>query len=593
MLAGPTLGGRVMARHDELMTQAFAHAKAERYDEALALCQRVLRDAPGHLSALTTAVSCYHAKGDLVRATHFARQARLAHDRLETRMGLAFLLAKGGDRESALEELGPLLDGPRASSLACYRAAGLLCDLGRADEAATRSHAWANRWPTIPNLWQAHVDALARLGDVRAQLAALREGIGRFRGYRLFPEWLASTLLYADNVPEDEVIRAAHAQAGLLRDVPPVVASNPPRDGVLRVGLVSPDLRAHAVAFFIRPFLEYHDRASTRVFVYDTGDEADATTATLRPQAHAWRSCHRLTDAQVAQAVRDDGVHVLIDLVGLTRGSRPGILAARPAPVQATYLGYAGMTCLPGYDYRVVDSRTDPPGSDTPGAEKLVRLDPCFLCYRPADDLPPLMPPAGAGAPVTFGSFNALLKVTPTTVALWSRVLSHVPGSRMIVKAWGLETPAAKARLRGMFAAQGIVADRLDLLALAPSPREHLATYHRVDIALDTFPYHGTTTTCEALSMGVPVVSRVGEVHRARVGLSILSAVGLADLAATTDEAFVETAVGLANDPARRAAWRSAGPEGLRARLAASPLGDGPGFARRLEALLRTLIEKA
>lgn len=578
-----------MSRIDELLREAQDHARAGRHDAALPLVMRALRAEPNHAGALRAAVICHEAKGDFVRAIYFAKQARLAHDSFETRNGLAALLAVSGKTRDALDELSPLTDGPRAHPRACFHSARFLCDLGLSDESARRARAWADRWPNEPNLWQVYVEAIARLGDAAEQVAAIREGLSRFPNHRPFAEWLASTALYVDDMAESEILALARANALLVAYHAPAPArARRPASGAVRLGLISPDLRAHSVAYFLRPLMQNLDRARTPIYLYDNGDVADAVNAELRTLAVAWRGCRTATPEQIAEAVRRDDIDVLIDLAGLTRGSSTDVLARRPAPVQVTFLGYAGLTCLPGYDYRIVDSLTDPPETDARGAEKRLRLDPCFLCYQPAADIPPLAA-SDTARPVTFGSFNALPKTSPKAIALWSRVMQAVPRSRMVIKAWGLECEAARSRVQAIFASHGVTADRLDLLALNATPREHLAEYARMDIALDTQPYNGTTTTCEALSMGVPVVTRVGEPHRSRVGFSLLSAVGLPELAARDDDAFVKAAASLANDPARRAAMRA--PDGLRATMLASPLCDAPAYARRFEALLRSLVK--
>ncbi|CAG0981312.1 hypothetical protein PHYC_01781 [Phycisphaerales bacterium] len=578
-----------MSRIDELVKQAQDHASAGRHDQALGLLTRALQAEPRHLGVLAGLCLTHHSKGDRVRALYFARRARDAYDTPETRLNLAIQLALTHDGEGALRELEPVLDGERAFGPACFRAARILADLGRPDEAAARARGWADRWPDVPPLWQAHVEALSRLGDTRGQMAAIREGLRRFPRYRPFAEWLASTALYVDDMPEAEVHELARAHAALLPPAPPP-ESIPRRapDGTIRLGLLSPDFRTHSVSYFLLPLLRGLWGGRVKVFLYDTGDEHDAMTGALRGLAASWKWCRPLKDGQIAQVIRRDGVDVLLDLAGLTRGCTPGVLATRAARVQGSFLGYAGMTFLPGCDVRIADATTDPPGSEVAGAERLERLDPCFLCYQPGE-----LPAARATARragVSFGSFNALSKVSPAAVALWSRVLREVADSRMIIKAWGLEAEASRARLRGLFAGHGVGADRLDLRGLNATAREHLESYHEVDVALDSYPYHGTTTTCEAMAMGVPVVTRVGAAHRSRVGLTLLSNAGLADLCAADDEAFVRTAAAIARDPARREAMRDEGDDGLRARLARSVLSDAAGYAERFEALMGVMV---
>ena len=233
-------------------------------------------------------------------------------------------------------------------------------------------------------------------------------------------------------------------------------------------------------------------------------------------------------------------------------------------------------------DVRVVDSLTDPAGAEAFATERLVRIDPCFLCYTPRPDAPPVEPRPASG-PVTFGSFNSMQKHTMRALRLWARVMERAPGSRLLIKNRMVMDKDARAVLECRIRDAGIPLDRCDLVAFIKEKSGHLGAYARVDIALDTFPYHGTTTTCEALFMGVPVVSRVGATHAARVGLSLLTNVGLPDLACESDDAFVETAAALAHAAPRRAALRTM----LRDRMLASPLCDGAAHTRRLEDLIR------
>lgn len=275
--------------------------------------------------------------------------------------------------------------------------------------------------------------------------------------------------------------------------------------------------------------------------------------------------------------IRADGIDVLLELGGHTAGNRLGVLARRPAPLQATWLGYPNTTGMPEVDLRITDAVADP---DVPGApwtaEAQCRLPGGFLAWRPALDPP--IPPRAPG-PVRFGSFNHLAKVSPSTLRLWRDVLAAAPGSTLLVKSSVLSDPPTAEAFRARAEAAGIDGRRLALAGHVAGEADHLAAYAGVDVALDTWPYHGTTTTCETLWMGVAVVTLAGRAHVSRVSASILAHAGLADLAAPTPEAYVALAAGLAADAPRRAALR----EGLRDRLRASPLLDAARLVRELE----------
>ena len=354
----------------------------------------------------------------------------------------------------------------------------------------------------------------------------------------------------------------------------------------LRVGYLSPDFKTHSVAYFIEPLLACHDRDTVEPVCYAEVASPDATTERLKALAGLWRPTTRLDDAALRRQIREDGIDILIDLAGHTDGNRLRALAIRPAPVVASWLGYPTTTGLATVDWRITDAVADPPGAEAQHVERLLRLDGGFLCFRPPEEAPDVAPlPAAAAGRVTFGSFNNLLKVTPAVVAAWAALLRAVPGSRLLLKALLLRDPAAQKRLHGLFAAHGIPAERVELRGGTNDQASHLAMYGEVDLALDTFPYNGTATTCEALWMGVPVVTLAGDRHAARVGRSLLHRVGLDELVHADVAGYVACAARLAGDLPGLAARRA----GLRRQVAGSALCDGPGFARAFEAGLRRM----
>ena len=348
----------------------------------------------------------------------------------------------------------------------------------------------------------------------------------------------------------------------------------------------SPDFCTHSVAFFIDPILAHHDRRHIEVTCYADVAVPDTTTTRLRTLADSWRNTCRLTDAQVAEMVRADGIDILVDLAGHTADNRLLVFARKPAPVQVTYLGYPNTTGLQTVDYRLTDAWADAEELPNGYTEELVRLPHGFLRYAPPKEAPPVgRLPARETDYVTFGSFNNLPKVNPGVVARWSEILLAVPNSRLLLKTKSFNDEATQERYFGLFAQNGVGREHLDFIGHTPSSREHLALYNQVDIGLDPFPYNGTTTTCEALWMGVPVITLAGEVHAGRVGVSLLSSVGLTELIADTADQYISLAVELAGNVNRLSSLRA----NLRGRVAASPLCDGQTFTHALEAAYRSM----
>lgn len=433
--------------------------------------------------------------------------------------------------------------------------------------------------------------ALARMNNIEgviALTAKLQATAGLARGPTLDTSLLMSAC-GSWTTPAAEVAKL-HADAGralVARAGSPTTAfPNSPDPGRrLVVGVVSQDFRNRSAGHFAEPIFAHLDPARVKLVAYSATPEHDELTDRIQRHA-AWVDIRAMTDDQLVRHIRDDRIDILLDLSGHTTMGRLGPFAARAAPVQATYMGYPNTTGLATMNARIVDALTDPPGSEPLATERLVRLGGCFLCYAPPPHAPAVAPgPLARGGPLTFGSFNALHKITPPLLDLWAQVLLATPGSRLLLKNGGLSDPVEAAAFHLALAQRGVARSRVVMKPPTATPAEHLAAYSEVDIALDTFPYHGTTTTLEALWMGVPVVTLAGDRHVARVGVSLLTNVGLPELVATDPAGYTRIATALGADAARLCTWRGQ----LRPRLAASVICDGPGFGRRFEASLREL----
>jgi predicted O-linked N-acetylglucosamine transferase (SPINDLY family) len=505
-------------------------------------------------------------------------------------MSTAAQLWQQGHREEALEHLRAATKAAPQSENALYRyvAASYVAGNLRAARAAAMSAQPAALSERVLNSLTGVLSALGRVDEAVLLLrSAARQAPENYELARS----IAQMLLYSDKAAPAQIAEAhRHAARLLVRGLPETTLT-PRRDSAcpLRVGYLSQDFRNRSAAHFIEGVFRHHDPQAVIVLAYSVGLESDNMTATLKGHVTEWREIGKLTDDEAAALVRADGVDILVDLCGLSNLGRLGVMARRPAPVQVTYMGYPWSTGLPAMQYRLVDALTDPPGTEEHSTEKLVRLPGCFLCYTPPDHAPAVQGlPALRDDVITFGSFNIMAKVSPTTIRLWAGALRKTPGSRMLIKANDLDLAEAQDELVNAFAREGISSSRLIIRGPTPTAAEHMAMYHEVDIALDTYPYHGTTTTLEAIHMGVPVVTMVGPVHPSRVGLSLLTAVGMPELAATTPEGFAAAAAKLASDLEALGELR----RGMRERLAKSTLCEGPGFVRRLEETYRAMWDQ-
>jgi protein O-GlcNAc transferase len=368
-----------------------------------------------------------------------------------------------------------------------------------------------------------------------------------------------------------------------IRIIPPPL-NNPDPERRLRVGYVSGDLRRHPVGYFLDAVLASHDTSRMEVFCYANQSFSDGLTLRLQQSACQWRDIFGKTDEAVADLIREDGIDILVDLAGHTARNRLLVFGRKPAPVQATWAGYVGATGLSAMDYLISDRHETPEGTDHWYGETVMRLPDCYVCYSPPEYAPSVAPlPARGNGFVTFGCFNNLAKINPGVVKLWTKLLREIPDARLLLVTKALGNRTVRGRYREMFAECG-VSERVDFSGMVPHP-ELLARYGEVDIALDPFPYSGGLTTLESLWMGVPVITLGGDRFAARHSLSHLSAVGLPELIASDEDGYCAIATDLARDLPRLEALRS----GLRERMAASPLCDGPRFTRNLEDAYRTM----
>jgi len=561
-----------------------------RLDEAAASYRRVLSLAPDLVDA-------HRGLGDILSLQQQWEEAAASYRRV---------LQANPDNADAHYNLGNTYaaQGRLDEAIACYRRAlaiqpnhalalnnlgNGLVEQGKLGDAAAVLQQLCTFWPGF-------APGHNNLGKIYAAQGKLDQATASFRQALLADPGYAeahSNLLYALSYhagSDAQTLFDEHLEWA-RRHAAPRTAAAAPHDNdrsparLLRIGYVSGDLRDHAVASFLEPVLEHHDHSRFEIVCYSNSTRTDEVTRRLQQHADRWRSIADLPDAQAEAMIRDDGIDILVDLSGHTAANRLPLFARKPAPVQATWIGYPNTTGMAAMDYRLTDANLDPPGmTERYHTEELVRL-PVSACFRPAQQSPEVNAlPALTAGHVTFASFNNFTKVTPPTIACWSQVLAAVPGSRLMLMIGDADSRDAREAVEQAFARHRIGPDRLQLVGKRPLA-EYLALHHQVDIALDPFPYNGGTTSVHSLWMGVPVITLAGSTALSRVGVTILANVGLADLIAQSVEQYVEIAHGLAQDTERLSKMRAQ----LRARMQASPLIDAGNLTRALEAAYREM----
>lgn len=457
--------------------------------------------------------------------------------------------------------------------------------MGRAREAVAHHTRALELDPLHPKAQASRAVSLQSLNEIDASFADFEAHLARqpddleSASFRIF------LLNYSAEITREQLF-AEHRAFGarLAARIQPASRNGFPNtrdpEKRLRVAFLSPDLRQHSVAFFIEPLLIHLDPAQFEILLYHDHFCVDETSRRLQKRAAVWRNFIGQTPTALENEVRRDAPDVLLDLSGHTGFNRMPLFGRRLAPVQITYLGYPNTTGVPAMDYRFTDAIADPPGeSDLLHTETVIRFAPTAWAYSPPPDTPAPRLHA-TSEPFTFGSFNAIAKVNPALLRLWAEILRGTPGARLLVKS---STLLDQETFRSRATAAGLDLSRLVMLPSAPTVAEHLACYAKVDLALDSHPYNGTTTTCEALWMGVPVVSLCGDRHAARVGASLLTAVGHPEWIAYDAAHYVRLAQELAAQPEKLLPCRAA----LRDEMRASPLLDHAGQAQRFGAALR------
>jgi predicted O-linked N-acetylglucosamine transferase (SPINDLY family) len=562
--------------------------QAARNEDAAALLEEATARVPAQAVLFANLGEAHRRCGNMGRAREsLLRAVALKPDLAEAHYTLGLVLWAEKLIEPAAECLERAI-ALKPSLLPAYESlSGVLMTAGRLDEAGV---ACERALAIDPGFTAAH----NQLGVIRSDQGRIEDALACFR--RILEIDPRHRLAHS-NLIFGLPLRPGEAPASILREArrweqqqlqgaiprPPPYPNDRRADRRLRVGLVSPDFREHVLKFFLFPLLDHRDRQEVEIYCYSIGGSPDAVTERIRALADHFRDVARVPDAEAVEAIRRDRIDVLVDLSMHADQNRIALFAAKPAPVQVAWFSYPGTTGLSAMDYRLTDPWLDPPGTDLADySEVSIHLPDTFWCYDPLTREPDVGPlPAEHAGRVTFGCLNRFCKTNPEVLSLWAQVVAAVPGSRMIVRAFPGQ---ARERVRDAFARAGVDAERIEFVSFQPRD-EYLQTYRRIDVALDTFPYNGHTTSLDAFWMGVPVVTLVGDTVVGRAGAAFARQLGLPELVAASRGQFVSAAVELARDVARLSGLRSE----LRTRMEHSPLMDGPRFARAFASALRTM----
>ena len=590
--------------HHNLKALAELSLKEDSLEEAVELFRQALELRPDDADTHFRLGMAFYRWGEVEAAIgHFQSAIRLFPARAKFHHRLGIALRTKGLLDESLNSFERALKLDAGDTEILAHRAMTLSAAGRLRE-AIRGFSDAERLqPNFPDALHHRGMAYYLLGQPARAVQDYHLAVDQSPENRVAHSLLVYTMNYTPHgdlttiFKEHERWGKLHAASNPSADLPPVVDRSPDRK--LRIGYVSGDfVLGHSVSFFSESMIEAHDRREVEVYCYATHWKSGDKIKRFLMLADHWRNLCLSSDAEAAERIRQDQIDILVDLSGHTRRNRLGIFARRPAPIQVSYLGYPNTTGVPAIDYRISDAIADPKGStDGFHTEELVRLPGCFLCYQ----LPRMAPPVGdlpaiTQGTLTLGSFCRPSKINAEVIEIWSAILQQLPSARLLLHHWsysiqGIEGASFRGevctRIVEDFEKKGVAADRVEFIGNLPYEK-HLGLHNRLDLGLDPFPYNGTTLTCEALSMGVPIVTLAGQTHVSRVGLSLLSCIGLPELAAHSKDEYIRLAVELANDTSRLRRLR----RGMRRRMARSPLTDKKAHARSLENAYRWMWKR-
>jgi len=532
-----------------------------KHEDSISFLQRLCEVAGDNaMNHFSTASVCKEAGRVQEAISHFQQALSLEPDFVNAHVNLSAIYYEQMSYSNAIASCERALSIAPDDIKALYNLGLSLVPIGKVEQAVEAMKRVLLLNPDLHKVRSTYLFILHYIADITSE-----------RLYEAHMEWAA---LHAELISPEKQLTSTIAK----------------RERPMRVGYVSPDLRRHSVAYFMTSILEGHDRSVIESYCYSDTINKDDMSKRLQGLSDVWHDSGSWSDERLVQQIRSDEIDILIDLAGHSYNNRLLVFARKPAPVQVSYLGYPDITGLTSIDYRLTDSWADPVDDQRHShGEELIRLPDGFLCFEPLDIAPDVsdLPALKTGA-VTFGSFNNMPKINSGVITAWAEILKAIPEARLLLKTKGLCDVSGRDVIYKEFENNGIDAERIECIGYVSDTRAHLDLYSRIDIALDTFPYTGTTTTCEAFWMGVPVITLAGDWHAARVGVSLLTAVGLDDYIATSMQEYINIAVKKAADLASLKGLRRE----LRTTIMKSRLMDKERFVRGLEDAFRDISKR-
>jgi predicted O-linked N-acetylglucosamine transferase (SPINDLY family) len=532
-----------------IMTQAIQYHQNGDYDHANQLYQKILISDPQNADALHYSGVIAMQHGKMERAIQLITRAiEICPDISGFHSNLALAYKDNDQLDSALDHYKKAVDLNPNNPVIYFNLGALYQNCSQYENAQIAYEKSLKMNPNQPLLYHNLGHLFLKMGYVQNAITSAKKAMA----LSPYDPEIQSNYLFALNYSikhSPENIINEHLKWGQKYQCS--IKSDIHKSSRIHVGYVSPDFRDHSVSKFIQAILKHHDTKYFNIYCYSNVKKPDHVTNALIETDVKWRDIYYQDDQAVCDQIKSDGIHILVDLAGHSSNNRLMVFAKKPAPIQVSYLGYPNTTGLSQIDYRFVDQHSDPDLSRFSGSEHRMYLPYGFLCYSPSPHSP-LITKKSFSKHTVFGSFNNLPKINQHVIVLWSKILKAVPDSRLLLKTHGFKVNRIKEEYLNNFKGQGIDPSRIQLLASVKKEKDHLSLYDEIDIALDTFPYNGTTTTCEALWMGVPVITLSGEIHAARVGESILNQTGLNVWIAKNETDYIKKAIYLAAHPDER-----------------------------------------